>query len=91
VDTVNLLLKQAGMRVNQQSHGDRTALTQAAFNGHGEVVQALLAHHDINVNQPTSHSVGGVTALYNACSEGYGTHVVCSARCCSVYSFLKRV
>ena len=66
---VNVLLAQPTILVNKEDKAEeRTALLDAAEEGHTEVVKALLAHPDIDVNKG---DIKGETALYLAASYGH--------------------
>ena len=47
------LVRNSGLDVNQRGPSQWTALHQACFNGHTEIVELLLAHPAITVNLQT--------------------------------------
>jgi len=54
-EVLSLLKDHPGLNVNWGYHNNWTALHFASLQGHGEVVKALLAHPDINVNVKDSN------------------------------------
>lgn len=67
IDIVSCLLKGSGVDKNFQDKDGKTAFHIAAYNGHLEVVNALL-DAGVNVNLSNIH---GLTALHRAASGGH--------------------
>lgn len=69
LDTVELLLSQPGVYVNIRDHpGERTPLHVAIEERSAQLVQALLAHQEIHVNQAAAD---GENALIKAAVSGH--------------------
>ena len=66
-ETINALLKHAGIEVNRGNDKNHTGLYFASARGHVNVVKEFLAHSNIDVNK-TSKS--GKSPLHIACEHG---------------------
>ena len=64
-------LLQNGADINEQNSDGRTALNNASFAHHTEIVQILLKNKNINVNL---QNIGGWSPFYRAClDDSYGS------------------
>ncbi len=68
-----LLSDNPGIDVNQPGTDGRTALISACARGHRDIVELLLGHEDIDVNQSRRANNLTYTPLWTACMGGHET------------------